>query len=315
MGFIRGALIVILSTILFFALFAGGLFLTLSWSLEHDTLKPEIQNISGELIQQYGVLNIIEENKGMLELYCQATDSFYINEQGIELDIPCSILLAETSVIIDYAVENIFDQIYYKEYSCSLWSCIKEEALPTVLISEKAQNYWKSKFYLVMFLAIVCFILMFIVARHKATPFITTGILAMVAALPFKKLEFLLGLIPEATIAKVAGIFITKSPNVFWTFIIIGIIFFLIGLTMKFLKMGLKVSHWFTKKESAPEDDLSKKDVKNIVKKAIKKDKKQEKKPKEKKKTKDLTEDEEKEEKLMPSKKELMEVFSKKKKK
>jgi len=307
MSFIRGAAIIILSTIIFLAFFAGNIFLTLSWSMEHDTLQSEVQNISSELIEQYNLLETINENKGILELYCQATNYFSINEMGIQLNIPCNILLADTQTLVNYTVTQVFDQIYYKDYPCQIWDCIKQEEQPLVLISEKAQNYWKSKFLLTFFISLACFILFLIITKDKSVPLLVTGILSMIAALPFKKLDLILKIIPDSTIANIVGIFLTKAPNVFWTFFLIGIGLIIIGIAFKFLKIGLRISRLFTRKESAPEP--TKEEIQREVKKEIKKKKEKTNKPK-----KDLTEKEMEEEKKMPSKKELEEVLKKKKK-
>jgi len=298
MGFIRGILIVILSVILFFAFFAGNLLLTLSLSLEEEVLKPEVKNISGELIEEYGVLEIVEENHGTLSLYCENSDSLYINEQGLELNIPCEILLSSTSEIINYSMEQIFDQIYYKNYDCTFWNCVSQEKIPLILISEKAKNYWKSKYFLILFVIILCFVLMFLISKNKSTPFIISGILLIISTLPFKKLDYLINLIPEKTIVQIVSIFITKASTIFWIFLSLGIGLILIGIAIKFLKLGLKINSWFSKEKKEEEIKIEKTSPKES-----KKKKKFKKKYTKKKKN------------SIPTKEELEEVLGKKKKK
>jgi len=310
MSFIRGALITILGAVLFLSLFLLNTTLTLSWSMEYEALQPSIISVSDSLLTQYNLTQIIEENKGLIDLYCLEQENLYINEQGIELNIPCTILTSDTDTILNYTLTQLIDQIYYQEYNCTLLQCIQQEEKPLVLVSEKAQNFWQVKSYWLMLISLIILILMILIAKNKATPFFISGIMTIITAIPFSKIGPILNN-SENPIVALISIFFSKSPSVFWTMLIVGIILILIGTAIKFLGLGAKITKIFTKKESEPET-ISKKDVKQIVKKEVEKQNKPKQKQPQKIKQKQTSKKQENN--ALPTKKELEEVLGKKKK-
>lgn len=277
MGFLRGSLVVFLSSLLFLTLLLGNIFLTLSWSMEYETLKPELKEIASEVIESTGALEMIEENYELMEIYCSEYDSFNVSEQGINLSIPCEEIKKGPESVVPYATEEIIEEVYFKNYTCDLFECIKTEGEPYVIVSEKAQEYWHSKYYLALFATIILFGLIFLVIEKKKSAVIIGGILMILAALPFKKINWLLGLLPDGQIASIVSLFFTKAANVFLTMLIIGIIILLVGISLEILTAGLKIGKLFRKKKSKEEETFTKEEVKDIVKKEIKKENKIEK--------------------------------------
>ncbi len=291
MGMIRGALIFVISFLLFLGLFFGNIFLTLNWSLDYDVLQPGIKNVSQDMAEEWGIVQEIETNKQYLDTYCQTQETIQLNQSGFDLNIPCTIVKLGTESIIAHAVDSLLDQIYYKQYDCEFWQCIKSQEDSTVLISETAKEYWKNNFKWALIISIILFIALILVESRRHAAFITAGILTIIAALPFKKADWLFSIFPESKIIDFVGLFFTKAENVFTIMSIIGIALILLGLAFKFFHLGIHISNLFRKKED--KESISKDEVKDIVKKEVKK---------------------QKDDKDMPSKKELKEVLRKKKK-
>jgi len=281
MGFLRGGIITILTILLLITLFAGNILWTFSGSLEYNHLKPSLIKVSTEVIQESQILAQLEQNKIYLQMYCTQNENIHFNESGLELDIPCVIALADTNTIVEYGVTQLIDQLYYKQYDCDFWTCVQEQNPPLVILSEKSYQYWRALFYWSLIASILFFLLMFLIAKNKSTPFIISGILMIITAIPFKNLEWIFSLLPLGAVAKFLAMFFSKSYSVFLTMLILGIIFLAIGLVLRFTGLGKKIS-WNYKKdeeekenqrENTKKDPLSKQEVKKIIKEEINKSK------------------------------------------
>ena len=289
MGFLRGSLVVFLSSILFLVLFLGNILLTFSWSLEYETLQPNLQEFTSEVVEDFGGLEMVEEIYEPMKENCSEYDSFNISEQGINLSIPCEEIMKGPEEVVSYSTNEIIKQIYFKDYSCDFWKCLKTEGQPYVIVSEKAQEYWNSKYFFSLLSAIILFILIFLLIEKKQSAITLTGILIILSSLPFKKVNWLLGLLPDGQITDVISLFFTKASNVFVVMFTIGIIILLVGLAFEIFGLGLKISKLFgirpkeETEEKTEEETFTKKEVKEIVKEEIKKEKKKEEKMEENK--------------------------------
>ena len=99
----------------------------------------------------------MEENYPAMELYCQNNSEFVFREDtsGYTFSIPCDIVAQGSEAIVDYGVNSLIEQVYYEDYDCEFWDCIGKTSSPLFLISEKAKNYWNSKFYLALMASVV----------------------------------------------------------------------------------------------------------------------------------------------------------------
>lgn len=282
MGILRGGAITILTVLLFITLFTVGILWAISSSLEYNQLKPSLVNISKEVIQEYSILNVLQQNQQYIQVYCTQNDKISFNQSGLNLNIPCSVALSGTDAIIEYGVIQLVDQLYYKQYDCEFWQCVKEQNPPLVLISEKSYQYWRALSYWSLILAIFLFLLIFLIAKNKSTPFIISGILMIITAIPFKNLNWVFNLLPIDSVAKFLSMFFAKSYSVFLTMLILGIISLALGLILKFTGIGKKISWNYknneeekveAKKENSKKEPLSKQEVKKIVKEEISKSK------------------------------------------
>lgn len=247
MGIIRSGIVLILGSILFLTLFMGNTFLTLSWSLEYDNVQEQMGAISVQAFESFGFRDVIDENYDVMLLFCQTNPSFEYNTEEFSISVPCEVINTGIDNVIEYGAEQIIEDLYYREYNCSFFSCLKEDNGMYVLISEKAYDYWNSKFYLITVLSIILFVLMFFAATKKNLPFIIAGILTIVSAIPFKKLDWILRLVPTGDMGEIALAFFTKSYNVFLIMLVIGIGLLIFGVGFTFLGIGVKASKMIDK--------------------------------------------------------------------
>lgn len=141
-------------------------------------------------------------------------------------------------------LDNFAEEIYYAEYNCDFWDCFGD-GQPLFLVSEKARNYWNSKFYIVIGISFVLLVLMFFLVESKINfPFVV-GILLVVASLPFVKLESFLLYFSENSVFQYLAIFFSKSFYVFFRMIVFGIVIFAIGILFKFFDFGFKIHGFF----------------------------------------------------------------------
>ena len=287
MGLIRSGAVVFFSGLLFLSLFLGNIFLTVSWSLEYEAIEPQLTKFASEMIEEISFDQLITESYPLMQLYCESQEVFTFSEQELNIEIPCPIINQGSQQVIEYGIQQSIKNIYYQEYECKFWECIKNTDTMFVLVSDKAREYWNSKFHLSIIVASVLFILLFIFIQSKRSVLTITGALMVVAAIPFRKINWILKLLPEGDFRELFSVFFTSAYNVFMTMIIIGIIIFLVGLAFEFFKIGLKLNnlfHWIFKRkddkkgeihltENENQKTFTKEEVKKMVKKEIKKQK------------------------------------------
>src|SRR3989339_535736 len=160
MGFIRSILLIGVSILLFLSLFIGNIFLTLSWSLEYETVKPQMITLVEDLANnELGLFESVNKDFYLMTTYCQNNSEYVFAQEGYTFVIPCENILLGPEEVIKYGIANLVTQMYYEEYDCNFWECVKLADKPFVLVSEKAKDYWKSKFYLILMITIGLIIL------------------------------------------------------------------------------------------------------------------------------------------------------------
>jgi hypothetical protein len=281
MGFIRGFLLFFVGSLLFISLFAGNILLTFSMSLEHDNvqlelssfvsdmLTGEIENVLGKSGISNSDLNLtkeVEETIEIMQNYCQNKSietNYVFSYEEYTFEVPCEEINQSVSAVVESGVENAVDEIYYKEYNCEMWTCISDGE-PYVLVSEKAKDYWGSKYYTVLLITLGLAILTFFITEKKKNFPILLGIMMVVSALPFVKAQSLIGVLSNSTYGSLAGVFISEAPKVFWIMFIPGILLIILGIAFHTVMMGTKLTAWLDKKEAESK-------VKNEKEKVVKK--------------------------------------------
>jgi hypothetical protein len=264
MGLVRSGVVMFVSSLIFLSLFVGGIFLTLDWSLEYENLRPNLISFSGNFIDGMNVSEMIDENYDLMIYYCQinGNESFNFSlMEDFEIEIPCSVIYEGSESIINYGLDNIILELYYKNYDCSFVQCISSMSEPFVLVSEKSWQFFHSKFYLIFVVFVVLFVLMFLLMKRKYSAFTLTGVLMIVVSLFLKNINWLAKLLPDGYVEDLVLIFFSQSHNVFIIMLIVGIVMLLLGVAFEFLGIGVYLAKLF----GFFKDDLKKDDdaVKN----------------------------------------------------
>ena len=264
MGFFKGTFLFIASIILLLSLLAGNIFLALSMSLNYETLQSEFTPVIKDVAEkEFGISSVIVDEQFLLmELYCQDNSEYVFSESGYVFEIPCSIVDQGSDAVIEKGISDFADDIYYQDYECDFWDCFYKSEVPYFLVSEKAKEYWKSKFYLSLLLSIILIIAIFFLVEQKYNLLTLIGSLLIISSLPLIKIEKLLSLIDYKYISDFLIIFLNKSYNIFLISFILGIIILGIGIGLRFYMPNLR------------KEKFSKSDVKTIVKEEISKKKK-----------------------------------------
>jgi hypothetical protein len=258
MGFIRGVLITFFSIVLFFSLFLMNFTLVLSLSLNYDNLQPALKSSAdGILTNSLAQKNMFsEDEKKNMEDYCSVEEDYIFTYENYSFVIPCEIIEQGENSIADYITVNLIDSIYYAKYNCEFLECVKDSpSLPFVLFSEKAKDYWNGKFFLLAALSLLLFALIFLISKDRPGRFIVGGVLVILSALPFRKLDWISTFIPNNNLSVIFSAFFTKAHLVFIVMLIIGTIFIIWGILCKIFGWKMK----FKKDEEQSKVNLQKK--------------------------------------------------------
>ncbi len=251
MGIIRSGAILFIGSLLFISLFAGNIFLSLSWSLEYDNVEAEVLNLTSGIggIGDFKTLkDAISDNHNLMIVYCEQSgnDTFEYNMGDFLISTSCESIKEGPDAIFESVVKNFIRDLYYKNYECGFIECIKNNNM-FVILSKKSYDYWNSKFKLMMISSVVLFSLLFFLHSRKSSAFITGGILTIISALPFMRLDWLISFVPSEEIKNVAMIFFSKAYSVFYIMSIIGVVLFVIGIGFSFLRIGIHISNIISK--------------------------------------------------------------------
>jgi len=254
MGLIRGALVVFVCILLFIIFLVGIILLTLTSSLKYENIKDQVAPLVKDTIKDQVDIDIteeIEKELAAMEINCEDYPEEYVfSEQGYTITLSCETLIQGTDAVIEEGIDSLIETAYYKEYTCDFWKCFDEEEIPLFLVSEKAHDYWRSKFYLALTIAIVLMVALFFLFRRKPNTFIVPGIMLIVASLPFMKANSLMSISGDSIVVTFFGIFFSKAHDVFVTTLIVGIVLFLAGLIFRLFIIGFKFSKFFKREES-----------------------------------------------------------------
>ena len=254
MGFIRGALGVFISILLFIVFLVGSAFLTLTLSLQYDNVYEHLAPLIQDTLEEEIGVSIpeeIEKEINSMEIQCEDYPEGYVfNEGGYTITLSCEALTQGTDAIIASGINSLIETAYYKEYTCDFWKCFGEEGIPLFLVSEYAKDYWKAKFYLALGIALGLMAALFFIYKKKQNTFIVPGILLVAAAVPFLRLDFLMNISGDRIIFELLGIFFSKARNVFRISFFTGIGLLVAGIIFKLFIVGFRFSKLFHREES-----------------------------------------------------------------
>ncbi len=289
MGFFRGGIILMLGILLFLSFFIMNSFFILSSSLKYENVKTDLyplvkdMSMSGtglipkEIIGNFNLTNAATDSLNAFKYYCsnQNNTHYVFSYQGYTIDVPCQLANSSSpESFINETYNSAIHDIYYKQYDCKFWDCFSKTKLPFFLVSEKAMNYWKSKFYFFLLSSLILIALIFLFVEQKMNTLTIVGSLLALSAFPLLKLNVLLlllfGILSlagnfSALINIFLSIFLSSTHGVFLFSLILGILLIGTGVGLRLWKPDL------IKKK------LSKKDVEEIVKDEISQEKKKQK--------------------------------------
>lgn len=253
MGFFRSSFLGFVCLLLFSSFLIMNLSLTLDSSLKYENVQKEILPLITELTNGSGGLLSLVDTKSIdinqatdkakiaMDKYCQNdvnTEYTFVFE-GRTISVPCSSLQSDnpSESVLNETVNSFVEDFYYKEYDCNFWSCLTKEKVPFFLISQKAKDYWHQKFFFALIVSFVLVVLLFFLVESKANWPTLVGILLILSAAPLLKIkEFISLFIPEKihVVSLFLNLFFSKAYATFWIFFIVGLVLIGLGLGLKF---------------------------------------------------------------------------------
>jgi len=263
MSFIRGAVITLFGIVLTICILLMNVSITFASSLDYDDLKPALDNSANGVIDS--IVDFEEVFGEELNNYCNIDSQYIFNYGNESFAIPCEVIEEGEDSIAIYIQNNFIEQIYYADYDCKFWECVKESEVPFVLISDKARVYWAGKAILLAIMSLVLFGLIFLVAENRPSKFISFGILLALCSLPFKNMNWISKIVP-AQVAPLFSLFSQKAHTVFVIMLIISIILALIGIVALIFgwKMKFKEENLENKK-SASLNQISREEIREMI--------------------------------------------------
>ncbi|HOC96966.1 MAG TPA: hypothetical protein PKJ54_01675 [Candidatus Pacearchaeota archaeon] len=263
MSFIRGAVITLFGLVLTICILLMNVSITFASSLDYDDLKPALDNSANGVIDS--IVDFEEVFGEELNNYCNIDSQYIFNYGNESFAIPCEVIEEGEDSIAIYIQNNFIEQIYYADYDCKFWECVKESEVPFVLISDKARVYWAGKAILLAIMSLVLFGLIFLVAENRPSKFISFGILLALCSLPFKNMNWISKIVP-AQVAPLFSLFSQKAHTVFVIMLIISIILALIGIVALIFgwKMKFKEENLENKK-SASLNQISREEIREMI--------------------------------------------------
>jgi len=272
MGFFRGGLVFILGILLFFSFLTMNSFFILQSSLKYENVKiglyPLVKDMSmsetgnlipKEIIGEFNLTDAAKDASKSLQNYCRNKNNthYVFNYEGYTVDVPCEIANASSpEALINETYEDVIYDIYYKEYDCKFWDCFSKTKLPFFLVSEKARDYWKNKFYYSLLASLILIILIFLIIEEKRNTPTIAGTLLVLSAFPLLKLKDILYAL-AGDFSVLINIFLSSTRSVFVFSLISGMLLIGTGIALRF---------W---NPEAIKEKISRKEIKEIVKEEV----------------------------------------------
>ena len=143
--------------------------------------------------------------------------------------------------------------------------------MPFFLVSQKARDYWKNKFYISLIASLILIALIFLFIEEKRNTPIAVGTLLALSAFSMLKLEDLAYSLAGG-FSELIKIYLSNTQKVFVLSLALGIVLVLTGIALRLLGSDYM------------KEKFSKKEIKDIVKEEITQEKQKETKTKGKKK-------------------------------
>jgi hypothetical protein len=290
MGVLRGFGIIIISIVLFICLLVGGIFASISLSLNYDNVQPKTYSIASEIIKtQIGEETIVNQLMPYLNVYCQTNTEVVQSFGDYTFIFPCSIVGEGYDSIVNYSVNYLVSDFYYKEYNCTFTECFEESDVPLFLVSDYARQFWKSLFFKALIASLILSCAIVLISEKRSNAPILVGSLIIASSLIVLTLEkigtFIAGAIlspislalskenMNVIISQIVAMFFSDSSKVFLWMFIVGLVLIVVGIVLKITGIGFKIGEKIEeiKGKIKGEENISKSEVREIVKQEISK--------------------------------------------
>jgi len=259
MGVLKGFGLVIVCVIMFVLLISAGIFATFNKSLTYENVQPRVYNIANDIITiQIGSQEILNQFAPYLLTICRNESEIVQKIQNYTFVIPCSIVSEGQNSLINYTVDYLVKDFYYKEYNCTFVKCFQESSVPLFLVSNHAREYWRSLLYKTILGIIISFGLLFLLTEKKSNTLTITGSLMVVSSLVILQLNKIGTFIAKSIltpistalkgtsvtkdiISQIVGLFFSESSKVFLWMFIAGLILIALGLVLRLTGWGMKI--------------------------------------------------------------------------
>ncbi len=257
MGFIRGALVVLASTIFFFAVLSSAVFFTIGSSLDYSTVQNKTVDLAGHITEQINLTQMIGSKLSIAKTYCKTGQNYVFKSGDYNFRLSCEGINQSISSLLGNIMKNFVSDSYYEEYNCKFLDCFGKYPI-TFLVSAKIQAYCYKLFYFSLTaLALSAAALALLMKKRRHLPFVAGGLIIL-SSLIILGISKLLKVLPNKLVSEIIGIFFSKAGSVFIIMIIIAAIILLAGLVIEFYRAGFKLYNLFSKlekpKESAGND-------------------------------------------------------------
>jgi len=250
MGLIRGGLVFILGVLLLLSFFAMNTLATFSSSLSYENVRkevypilynPENQILPKEIVGDINLTKVIKSESEKIVILCKIENRtiYNLSYEGFQISIPCEVAALGPDAIINKTIDDILYGVYYTKYDCGFWDCFSNKKFPFFLLSQKARDYWQSKFYLFLSISLILIVLIVLFMENRINAPIIIGILLALSAIPILKLSSLISTIVGQPISFIIKIFFSKSSKIFWISFITGLVLIASGFSIKIMNSGL----------------------------------------------------------------------------
>ncbi len=131
--------------------------------------------------------------------------------------------------------------MYYKEYGCGFFDCLKKGYDPSFVISKHSQDYWKNWFYISIFVTILLAIAMFYAIDNTSHFLIALGSALIASALTFSTVNIFVifgKIFNVSVLTEFVIVMFSEVTRVFLVLFIAGILLLILGFGLKFFYYG-----------------------------------------------------------------------------
>lgn len=241
MGLLKGGLMYVLSGLLILSLFAGNLFLVMNMSLTYENVNSHFSKLIRE---QTNIEQEIGNTFEAMENYCEENEDYVLEASGYTISIPCSKVAEGEEAVIEESINDVIDQIYYSENSCSsFFECIASSE--TAIFSQQTKDSMIKYFYISLIISLILAGAMFFITDSRIGFPITLGFLLILSSLPLVAVNFILPYFENSALSVVSALF-SYSYTLFLILLFVGVISIALGFGLKFMIAGFKISKLFS---------------------------------------------------------------------